>query len=55
MENLSTVTYYGAPIKKYAQTTPSVDGVSYFFSFGYIHFIDKEKFLKRVCGHKVLI
>jgi hypothetical protein len=30
MENLSTVTY-GTPIKKYAQTTPSVDGVTSFF------------------------
>jgi hypothetical protein len=30
MENLSTVTY-GAPIKKYAQTTPSVDELSAFF------------------------
>jgi hypothetical protein len=31
MENFSTVTY-GAPIKKYAQTTPSVDGVFSFVS-----------------------
>jgi hypothetical protein len=30
MENLFTVTY-GAPNQKYAQTTPSVDGVSSFF------------------------
>jgi hypothetical protein len=30
MKNLSTVTY-GAPIKKYAQTTPLVDGFSSFF------------------------
>jgi hypothetical protein len=30
MENLSTVTY-GAPINKYAQTTPFTDGVSSFF------------------------
>jgi hypothetical protein len=30
MENMSTVTYAGK-IKKYAQNTPSADGVSSFF------------------------
>jgi hypothetical protein len=33
MENWSTDTYDGAPIKKYAQTTPSVDGVFPVFVF----------------------
>jgi hypothetical protein len=34
MENLFAVTY-GAPIKKYAQTTPSMDGVSSFLNFNF--------------------
>jgi hypothetical protein len=39
MENLATVTY-GAPIKKYAQFIPSVDGVSSFFQIVNNFFIE---------------
>jgi hypothetical protein len=38
MDKMSTVTY-GASIKKYAQTTPSADGVSSFFFILLLFFI----------------